>query len=129
MPFSSHGTSRKEKAPPTPPSLTNSGNALDKPPAPTSWIKAIGFCSPSCQHRSITSWQRCSISGLSRCTEAKSRDSLLWPEAIDEAAPPPRPISIAGPPKTIKQAPAVISCLITCSLRTLPIPPASIIGL
>jgi hypothetical protein len=61
------------KEPPQPPSLTSSGSALDRPPAPTSWMKAMGLCSPSCQQRSITSWQRRSISGFWRCTEAKSR--------------------------------------------------------
>ena len=78
----------------------------DSPPAPTSWIDAIGLSSPSAQQRSITSWQRRSISALSRCTEAKSRSSLDAPEASDEAAPPPRPISIAGPPSTMSGAPA-----------------------
>ncbi|MNQ86952.1 hypothetical protein D3C85_1021590 [compost metagenome] len=82
---------------------------MDKPPAPTSWMKLIGFCSPSCQQRSITSWQRRSISGFSRCTEAKSRSAELVPVAIDEAAPPPRPINMAGPPSTISLAPMLIS--------------------
>ena len=70
-----------------------------------------------------------SISGLSRCTEAKSRSASDWPEAIEEAAPPPRPMFIAGPPSTISFAPTVISPFCTCSPRMLPIPPASMIGL
>lgn len=52
--------------PPRPPSLTSSGMALERPPAPTSWINKIGLASPNCQQRSITSRQRRSISGLSR---------------------------------------------------------------
>ena len=36
-------------------SVTSSGNAFDKPPAPTSCINAIGFSSPNCQHLSMTS--------------------------------------------------------------------------
>ena len=36
----------------------------------------------------MTSWQRRCISGLPRCTDAKSRSSALSPLAIDEAAPP-----------------------------------------
>jgi hypothetical protein len=62
--------------------------------------KRIGLSSPSAQQRSMTSWQRRSISALPRCTEAKSRSACSRPSAIDEAAPPPRPISIAGPPST-----------------------------
>ncbi|MNF65991.1 hypothetical protein D3C84_477740 [compost metagenome] len=77
----------------------------------------------------MTSWQRRSISGFSRCTEAKSRSAELLPVAIDEAAPPPRPISIAGPPSTISLPPTEISPFCTCSARMLPRPPASMIGL
>ncbi len=40
---------------PRPLSLTSSGIALERPPAPTSWIKRIGLASPNCQQRSITS--------------------------------------------------------------------------
>ena len=54
---------------------------MDRPPAPTSWTDRIGLSSPSATQRSITSWQRRSISGLSRCTLAKSRASLLSPDA------------------------------------------------
>ena len=42
---------------------------------PTSWMNEIGFSAPSAQQRSMTSWQRRSISALSRWTEAKSRSS------------------------------------------------------
>ena len=38
--------------------------------------------------------------------EAKSRSSALSPLAMDDAAPPPKPISIAGPPNTTNLAPA-----------------------
>ena len=68
------------------------------PPAPTSWILKIGFLSPNCQQRSITSCARRSNSGLPRWTESKSKFSALAPVSILEAAPPPRPINIAGPP-------------------------------
>ena len=53
----------------------------------------------------MTSWQRRCISALSRCTDAKSRSSCDAPDASDDAAPPPRPISIAGPPSTTIGAP------------------------
>ena len=72
-------------------------------------MNAIGFASPNCQQRSITSWQRRSISGFSRCTEAKSKSSFDLPEAIEEAAPPPKPMFIAGPPRTTSFAPTGIS--------------------
>ena len=106
MPGSSLGIARSSKRAPRRLSCTSSGSALDRPPAPTSWIETIGLSSPSAQQRSITSWQRRCISALSRCTEAKSRSSCDAPDAIDEAAPPPRPISIAGPPSTTIGAPA-----------------------
>ena len=61
----------------------------------------------------MTSWQRRSISGLARCTEAKSRSSPV-PEAIDDAAPPTEPISIAGPPSTISGVPAGNAFFSTC---------------
>ncbi len=92
------GMACRSKRPPQPPSLTSSGNALDRPPAPTSWMNAIGLSSPRCQQRSMTSCARRSISALSRCTLAKSSSALPVP-ALLEAAPPPRPISIAGPPR------------------------------
>ena len=48
----------------------------------------------------ITSWHLLSISALSLCTDAKSKFSSLSPDDTEEAAPPPRPMSIAGPPRT-----------------------------
>jgi hypothetical protein len=51
------------------------------------------------------------ISGLPRCTEAKSRSAVLVPVVIDEAAPPPRPISMPGPPSWMSSAPAANSIL------------------
>ena len=77
----------------------------------------------------MTSWQRRSISGFSRCTDAKSKASELAPDACDEAALPPKPISIAGPPKIIMSEPAGIGCLSINIGRILPMPPAIIIGL
>src|SRR3546814_1274147 len=65
-------------------------------------MERIGLAAPSAQQASTTSWQRRSSSGLARCTEAKSSSALDAPVAIDDAAPPPRPISIAGPPSTIR---------------------------
>jgi hypothetical protein len=77
----------------------------------------------------MTSWQRRWISALSRCTDAKSRSAWDAPCAIDDAAPPPRPISSAGPPSTTSGAPAGSGCLSTWPARTLPMPPAIMIGL
>ena len=42
---------------------------------------------------------------IARWTEAKSRSAELVPLPTDDAAPPPRPISIAGPPRTMSSAP------------------------
>ena len=81
------------------------GRALESPPAPTSWMNRMGLASPRAQQRSMTSWQRRCISGLSRCTEAKSRSSAEAPLAMLEAAPPPRPMSMAGPPRTTRACP------------------------
>ncbi|MDZ7747672.1 MAG: hypothetical protein U5K43_01580 [Halofilum sp. (in: g-proteobacteria)] len=77
----------------------------------------------------MTSWQRRCISGLPRCTEAKSSSASLAPLATEEAAPPPRPMRIAGPPSTTTRAPAGSGLLSTCMGRTLPSPPAIMIGL
>src|SRR3569623_1361588 len=85
MPGSSQGTARSSMRAPRPLSLTSSGSALERPPAPTSWMERMGFLSLSCQQRTITSWQRRSISGMPRCTEAKSRSSALAPLATAEA--------------------------------------------
>ena len=69
------------------------------------------------------------ISGLPRCTEAKSSCSLAAPLPCEEAAPPPRPISIAGPPSSTSGARAGTGRFSTCMRRTLPRPPAIMIGL
>jgi hypothetical protein len=45
--------------------------------------RRIGLSSPICQQRSMTSCARRWISGLPRCTEAKSRSAVLVPVAID----------------------------------------------
>ena len=106
-----------------------SGTALDKPPAPISCIETIGVSLPSELQWLMTSWQRRSISGFSRCTEAKSKSSEPDPEACEEAAPPPKPMSIAGPPKIIIKEPGGITCLSINMGRILPMPPAIIMGL
>ena len=129
MPGSAFGISRSSSRPPRPKSFTSSGIAFDRPPAPTSWIDKIGVSSPSAFARSITSWQRRCISGLSRCTLAKSKSALLCPVAIDDAAPPPSPIKSAGPPSTMIFAPTAMPRFFACMGRTLPMPPASMIGL
>src|SRR5207253_510880 len=84
---------------------TASGTALARPPAPTSWMSAIGLSSPAAQQRSITSCARRCISALPRCTEAKSRSALELPLPTEEAAPPPSPMSMAGQPSTTSFAP------------------------
>jgi len=89
----------------------------------------MGLAWPSSRQRSMTSWARRCISGLALCTEAKSSASSLAPEAIEEAAPPPSPISIAGPPRTITLAPVGMRPLATWGARMLPTPPASMMGL
>ncbi len=52
------------------------------------------------------------ISALPRWTESKSRSAVLVPVAIDDAAPPPIPISMPGPPSWISSAPSAIGCLV-----------------
>ena len=89
----------------------------------------IGFLSPCCQQASMTSWQRRWISGLPRCTEAKSRSAVLVPVAIDEAAPPPRPMSMPGPPSWISSVPGGKVGFSACCAWMLPRPPAIMIGL
>jgi hypothetical protein len=66
---------------------------------------------------------------LPRCTEAKSRSSALTPAVIDEAAPPPRPISMPGPPSWTTVPTGKVSSLKDCSAWMLPRPPAIMIGL
>ena len=129
MPGSSLGTSRSSKRPPRAASPTSSGSAFESPPAPTSCSDRIGEASPSATQRSITSWQRRSISGLPRCTEAKSSAASPAPLATEEAAPPPSPICSAGPPSTTIAAPGGTGRLSTLPGRMLPRPPAIMIGL
>ncbi len=129
MPGSSLGTLRRSNAAPTPPVCAISGSAFESPPAPTSWIERMGLRSPICQQASITSWQRRCISGLARCTESKSSASVLLPEAMDEAAPPPSPMRKPGPPSWMKSAPAASGFLCVCAAEMLPMPPASMMGL
>ena len=88
-----------------------------------------GSPAPSAQQRSITSCARRWISALPRCTESKSRSAVFVPVVIDEADPPPMPISMPGPPSWISSAPAGTSPLCACSAWMLPTPPASMIGL
>ena len=99
MDGSATGILLKSIATPRSESLANSGMALDRPPAPTSWINSIRLES-IIEQELITSWQRLSISALSLCTDAKSNSKSLSPEETDDAAPPPRPINMAGPPRT-----------------------------
>ena len=89
----------------------------------------MGLSSSICQQRSITSWQRRSISGLPRWTLAKSRLCSLVPVTFELAAPPPKPINMPGPPSTISASPGNISPFSIHSLRIFPIPPASMMGL
>ena len=54
---------------------------------------------------------------------------VLTPVAIDDAAPPPMPISMPGPPSWMSSVPAVSGCLNACAALRLPKPPAIMIGL
>ena len=110
---SSQGMARSSNRPPTPAPSTSSGRALDNPPAPTSWMERIGLSAPSRRQRSITSWQRRCISGFPRCTDAKSSAASPLPDAAEDAAPPPRPMRIAGPPSTTMRAPGGMADLWT----------------
>ena len=76
-----------------------------------------------------TSCARRWISALPRCTESKSRSAVFAPVAIDDAAPPPIPISIPGPPSWISSAPSGMGSLCACAAAILPTPPAIMIGL
>jgi hypothetical protein len=77
----------------------------------------------------MTIWHRRSISGFSRWTEAKSSSAEDAPEVMEEAAPPPRPISMPGPPRTMMCELVGMIFLMANGARTLPSPPASMIGL
>ena len=112
-----------------------SGIALESPPAPTSCIKIIGFevsldfSMSIVKHRVMTSCALLSSSALSLWTDAKSNSLSLLPAFRDDADPPPNPISIAGPPRTIINDPGSISFLFTADSEIFPIPPTIIIGL
>ncbi len=80
MPGSSLGTCASSMRPP--PGATTSGTAFDRPPAPTSWIMSTGLSSPSDQQASMTCCARRCISGLPRCTDAKSSASLAGAAAL-----------------------------------------------
>ncbi len=54
---------------------------------------------------------------------------MLAPAPIDEAAPPPMPISIPGPPSCTSSAPARSGAFMVWTALMLPMPPASMIGL
>ena len=95
----------------------------------TSWMARIGLASPSYQQWLMTSCARRSISGLPRCTESKSSAAVLEPAAIDEAAPPPMPMRMPGPPSWISKVPAANSFLWVWLSLTAPRPPAIMIGL
>ena len=77
----------------------------------------------------MTSCARRSISGLPRWTESKSRSAVLAPVAIDDAALPPMPMRMPGPPSWISSVPAGKSVLCVCAAEILPMPPAIMIGL
>jgi hypothetical protein len=89
----------------------------------------MGLSSPSAQQALMTSWARRSISGLPRWTESKSRSAVLTPVAIDEAAPPPMPMRMPGPPSWISRLPTGRSFLLVCLAEMLPMPPAIMMGL
>ena len=54
---------------------------------------------------------------------------MLVPVVMEEADPPPMPMSIPGPPSCTSSAPAGTSPLWAWPARTLPTPPATMIGL
>ena len=128
-PGSSLGMFRNSNSAPRLPSWTSSGKALDKPPAPTSWMDRMGLSPSRAQHWSMTSWQRRCISALSLCTEAKSSSESPAPAPWDDAAPPPKPISMAGPPNTTILLPGGMARLKTWAGRATPQPPANMMGL
>ncbi len=94
-----------------------------------SWMERIGFFFPSAAQALITPWQRRCISALPRWTLLKSSASSFVPVIIEEAAPPPRPMRIAGPPICTMYAPVVTGFLSTWSRMMTPCPPASMMGL
>jgi hypothetical protein len=92
-------------------------------------MKAIGLSSPSCQQRSMTSWQRRCISGFWRCTEAKSRSSC--PSAGHARRRTAAEADQHRRPAEDQQGACAgaNSGLSTCSGAILPLPPAIMIGL
>ncbi len=84
---------------------------------------------PAASSALMTSCARRSISGLPRWTESKSRSAVLVPVAIDDAALPPRPMRMPGPPSWISRLPTGMSFLCVCWPEMLPMPPAIMIGL
>ena len=125
--FSSLGTCRNSKRPPV--ASTSSGQPLESPPAPMSWMERMGFAAPSDAHASMTPWQRRCISALPRWTELKSRSSEFVPVIIEDAAPPPKPMRMAGPPIWTMRAPGVTGFFSIWLSRMTPMPPASMMGL
>ena len=83
----------------------------------------------SAQQALITSCARLSISGLPRCTESKSKSAVLVPVVMEEAALPPMPIRIPGPPSWINKLPGGKASFLICRAEILPKPPAIMMGL
>ena len=77
----------------------------------------------------MTSCARRCISAFPRCTESKSSSAALAPVAIDDAAPPPMPINIPGPPSCTMSAASGNACFRVSREAMLPTPPAIMIGL
>ena len=102
---------------------------MEIPPAPTSCIKLIGFLAFLALNLSKTCCALLCISGLDLCTDAKSKSLLEDPPFTELAEPPPRPISMLGPPKTITKSFGSGCCFSTCISFIEPTPPANIIGL
>ena len=101
---------------PRPASWTSSGSAFERPPAPTSWIETMGFVvaeRPAAVDHLLAAPLHLGVVALHRGEIEVLVPSA--PAAMDEAAPPPRPISIAGPPSTTMAAPGGISRFCTCS--------------
>ena len=94
------GHARSSKRAPRPLSWTSSGSALDRPPAPTSWMDTMGFWLAE-RPAAVDDFLAAPLH-LRRCRAAPRRNRdprATRPLAMDEAAPPPRPISMAGPPE------------------------------
>ena len=127
MEGSSLWTLRSSKRPPV--ASTSSGQPFERPPAPMSWIERTGFFFPIAAQALITPWQRRCISAFPRWTLLKSSASSFVPVIMDEAAPPPRPMRIAGPPICTMYAPVGTGFFSTWSRTITPCPPASMIGL